>query len=428
MGRINNRMRLISLLGVIAITMGGFLSCGMQQNGKYSFTSGEFGEAYYYIDTEGNLASENCFIIPEDFNDDGFAYVNAFIETKEGTKRVRGFIDNSFDFIGGKYTEAGKPYDYASESVNGVLLQTIEEDGGKLLLMDASTQKIAEVNDVDIYDSLILGPSDNGYFLVKTNDGKYGYVDKNGNWMIKPKFSMACEFIKGCALVKYKGKCGLIDEQGNWVIEPKYYYMCYGGDCTYFRADIEDDDAAFIYIDKDENPLNDKQYSGLESADYFEEGLCYIYDEETGLYGYLDETGEYAIEPQFTDAYSFRNGQASVSKEIDGQEKWGCITTKGELVIDCIYDDVVFFEEGYAAVNVDGLWGYIKEDGSWFIEPRYEEAYNFHDGYAAVKVDGLWGYIKEDGNWFLEPQFEEVKSFSNGYAAVKMKDGQKIKK
>ena len=315
--------RKIKYLVLLIIAGSLLVSCGIEQNGEYSFTRGDYDEAYYYIDTEGNLASENCFIIPHDFNDDGFAYVDAVIETKEGAKRVQGYIDDkSFDFVGGTYIKGTVRDSYVDESTNGVLLQTIKEDGGKLLLMDTSTQKITEVNDVDVDDTLIFGPSDNGYFVVKTNDGKYGYVDKNGQWKIKPKFSRAKNFINGYAVAKLDDRYGLIDEQGNWAIEPKYYNMFYGGDCSYFRADIEDDDAAFIYIDKDENPLNDKQYSGIKSAEYFEEGMCRIYDEETGLYGYLDETGEYAIEPQFTYAYPFENGYASVSKEIDGQEKW----------------------------------------------------------------------------------------------------------
>ena len=52
---------------------------------------------------------------------------------------------------------------------------------------------------------------------------KYGYQDKQKNWVIPPSYDDANRFDDdGCALVKVDGLRGLIDKEGNWVLEPLY--------------------------------------------------------------------------------------------------------------------------------------------------------------------------------------------------------------
>lgn len=57
-------------------------------------------------------------------------------------------------------------------------------------------------------------------------NGKFGYVDSTGNWIIKPKFSAVAEFVDyeglSYALIEKKGKIGLINKAGDIVIKPQY--------------------------------------------------------------------------------------------------------------------------------------------------------------------------------------------------------------
>ncbi|EAH9640326.1 WG repeat-containing protein, partial [Campylobacter coli] len=54
---------------------------------------------------------------------------------------------------------------------------------------------------------------------VKLN-GKYGFIDKNGEFVIKPNFDDAWYFREGLAKVGLNGKYGFIDKSGKIVIEP----------------------------------------------------------------------------------------------------------------------------------------------------------------------------------------------------------------
>lgn len=90
------------------------------------------------------------------------------------------------------------------------------------------------------------------------------------------------------------------------------------------------------------------------------------------LWGYVDETGEYVIEPQFLYAGYFVKGLA--------------------LVTDADTE----------------LRGYINKSGNYVIEPQFcDSSYFSKDGLAAVAIEdeyhpyGLWGYIDATGEFLL---------------------------
>ena len=55
------------------------------------------------------------------------------------------------------------------------------------------------------------------------SDGKWGYIDRAGEFVIPPRFDEAEDFTEeGFAVVKLGGKCGLIDRTGRIIITAKY--------------------------------------------------------------------------------------------------------------------------------------------------------------------------------------------------------------
>lgn len=43
----------------------------------------------------------------------------------------------------------------------------------------------------------------------------------------------------------------------------------------------------------------------------FTEGIAPVYDDESGLWGYIDKKGNYVIEPEYSMAYCFQEGLGS---------------------------------------------------------------------------------------------------------------------
>ena len=202
--------------------------------------------------------------------------------------------------------------------------------------------------------------------------------------------------------------------------------------------------------------------------------------DSTGLYpvevderwGYIDNTGELLMEPQFEHAADFFEGFASVWLE-DGV---GFIDTSGNLVYEERHDfsggvflvgigrfsegfatktirllghdpdlrlsyidvagetssrvlaDGLPFHEGYAAVQTDILclwdsyrpkqWHYMGTTGAFLAGPAFESAESFCEGLACVGTSGKYGYIDHTGALAIELQFDEAHSFSEGLASV----------
>lgn len=53
-------------------------------------------------------------------------------------------------------------------------------------------------------------------------DGRWGFIDLDGNVVIEPKYEAARSFSNGLAAVRYAGKWGFIDLNGNMVIETQF--------------------------------------------------------------------------------------------------------------------------------------------------------------------------------------------------------------
>ena len=69
---------------------------------------------------------------------------------------------------------------------------------------------------------LSTGDFENGIASACLN-GKYGYIDRNGNLTIAPQFEEARNFCgNGLARARMSGKWGFIDRSGKYVINPLF--------------------------------------------------------------------------------------------------------------------------------------------------------------------------------------------------------------
>ena len=134
----------------------------------------------------------------------------------------------------------------------------------------------------------------------------------------------------------------------------------------------------------------------------------------SGQWGYLLDTGEWLVEPQFDTAWGFQEGVARVCLD----EKWGYLQDTGEWLVEPQFEYAGDFQEGLALIYQDGKWGYIDRQGEVRIAPQFDYAEDFHNGMAEVRVGGLRGLIDENGAYLIEPKYYALNSFVGDYAAV----------
>ena len=114
-------------------------------------------------------------------------------------------------------------------------------------------------------------------------------------------------------------------------------------------------------------------------------GLSAAYDFLSDNQGYVNEKGEFVINPQYSLVFPFsKDGLALVTKNIEGEESWqyttkfGYVDYTGKEVIPLQYDYATsFYECGLAIVGIGEMYvdcklGVIDKKGNSVIEKQYD--------------------------------------------------------
>ena len=264
----------------------------------------------------------------------------------------------------------------------------------------------------------------------------YGYINKEGEFVIPPQYDSADDFEDGLARVR-KGE--------NW------YFI----DHTGKQIDIQSRIGA-----------------RYEDTRTYSEGMCAVstlklsfmdlayhsdYSEIAGIWGFVNEAGQEVIKPQYIYAEDFEKGVAIVckgewtrdpkwnNKYNQGrywteEELWGGINKAGETVIPFIFDEIksMWVDNDQPAVYMahyggweNGHWGVIDDKGKWLADPIFEDIdYEFTNGMFAFFSEDKWSdppmgvYDTKQRKVIFEPQFEEIEILDDGYFNVKVLDEQ----
>lgn len=210
---------------------------------------------------------------------------------------------------------------------------------------------------------------------------KWGFIDKNGNIVIPPRFEYVKQFSFGVAPVRADEKWGLIDTSGIEVMPYKY------------------DDISLI--------------SGLDSL-----FLIKLNSKRMGL---IDSEGNIKTGCEYDEIGLFLCGMAKVRIN----KKWGFIDLNGKLVIPCIYDIVRDFSENRAAVCTNYRWGIVDRGGKTIIKPVHIRLGDFSENACWITGKRWYQYVDTTGKVIINEEYQKCGDFKNGFALVR-KDGQKF--
>ncbi len=294
--------------------------------------------------------------------------------------------------------------------------------------------------------------------------GSFGYINLQGEWVIKSRYSDASFFAENRTMVleNYEDYL-LLDEKGNVVLSgyngktmDQVRHFTDGAAPASFDTGS---DQKYLYIDIDGNVLikasklpkvSGRKYKNTEFfgfASAFTDGKAVVMRMLNA-----DISDKYAAESAFV---IDRSGQvlaklpAGLDPEETGMDRCGNIIVKntenlyglcsaeGEVRIAPQYRRLLHCDGAlYLACGEDGFFGYVDADGNTVIDFTYIKALPFSEGYAAVYDGQHWGFINELGECAIEFVFDDVAAlkpsaadssigkgaFSEGLAAV-CKDG-----
>ena len=312
-----------------------------------------------YVNFEGKV------IISPRFKDlPGLFYEGyAIIETSDG----------SVDYINKSGEEYERNYIEATDFQEGIAF-AIKEDEYPCVL----NPKLEEVKALEKVDEIYI-PSE-GMICFKNTRGKWGFMNTDFNVVIEPVYDDAYSFSDGLAWIKKieidttneikteKVLLGFIDKEGNEVIKPT---------------------------------------NNLSIVLSFSEGMAAYSDGYEWGWGFIDKSGKKVIraKTEWQHVTDFNEGVASV--EVNGF--WGLINKKGEMILNCKYNNPLYFFNGLAAVEKDDKIGFINQKGKWIIEPEYDNILlAFSHPRAIVEKDNYFIFINKSGNPTSNSEFYNI--------------------
>lgn len=172
------------------------------------------------MDYEGNLVIEDEF----DANSRIYPTNGVITEiTKEGKAKYWKLEDKKIKslFKEEKTFESGTPYNEEHAIVT-------DKEGQLSLIDKGGNVVIPNLSKIGQFDVVLVGIMSDGLIRFKTDDGKWGYVNKSGEVVIKPIYTKCENFVNGKARVNNeKSEFLIIDKSGNQVFKGKeetYYY------------------------------------------------------------------------------------------------------------------------------------------------------------------------------------------------------------
>ena len=218
-------------------------------------------------------------------------------------------------------------------------------------------------------------------------NGKYGYINSKGNWVIKAQFDEAYGFEEdGSAIVGIDGNRNTINRKGE------------------LTSQWSENDA------KDDNSSRD-----MEQKNLLEEELYPL--KKGDKYGLANEKGEWILEAQFDDVMVINEVGGCVDAngwiKVKINKKWGVITKEGAWVLKPQFDEISYFElTNLIAAKHNGKYGLINKKGEWILQPKFDEIRRYGEcdatGFGIIMLNGKWGLIDKRGEWVLKQKFDHI--------------------
>ncbi|MBI9019482.1 MAG: WG repeat-containing protein [Phycisphaerae bacterium] len=357
-----------------------------------------------YIDRDGNeVVAANYKSL-----DDTFALYAHSLGIDESGLTI---FDNNGDSIWGL---KGR-YGYASCLLGGNLV--FIDDGDNSCIYNYTIDKL--VFNCEAIGLLNKKTDSSGFTVCK--NGKWGWIDKDGNVVIDFLYDEAFHMVNNFAVVKRGSLWGGIDEKGNVKVE-------------------------FIY---DELSNMNNGFISAKRGDYW---------------GVIGISGKVFLDFQFDEirAISWPNGKFAITRKGD---TFSLFDTNGVLYNEQTYDFVRECPNGYYLIRKGDVSFLLDENGNVLLENvrsafpmkdeatmlvidltgwhyhanmtgealysnRFSKALPFCDDLAAAQAnsEGLFGYIDKSGEFVIPPTYEDgnFKSFFEGFAGVKIKHGDDV--
>ena len=276
--------------------------------------------------------------------------------------------------------KVGSDYVYATAFRNGRAL--VAEQDQPVTIIDVDGKVVKKLDKIEGKEVVEVKPfNSDGYAIFETDDHMFGFIDKDGNCVLKPTYSGLASVGDGVFMAHDKK----LEEQLEKAEE--------GGIKT-VNFPFINETGKVLY----ELPLQDEKIAGKEYKD--------------------------------VELKKISEGKVPVMTEIDGEEAWGLIDLNGEVLVKPtvkiqrigeIKGDLFTFKKDYKE------WGLMNMKGETLIRAKYHEIKLDLGGKIWARFDNgksrKWKLIDSNDNQIGEDTYEDFEPFSaidGKHAVVKL--------
>ncbi len=269
--------------------------------------------------------------------------------------------------------------------------------------------------------------------IPKEKKGKWGFVNKNNEWIIKAKFSEVNNFKEELACVRAKKKWGFIDTQGKKVIPFQYSgAKSFENGLAAVRSFStlpgntreSNNQYKWGYIDQSGNQNIPFLFKTVNDFDDKERALVQLFEMKSNELFWINPQGE-AISPPFTHKEKIGETYKIENTRNDGVKVFRYLKTTGTPITDWYLNDFsldkqlikvwlpskadndTIQEQAYKGNAKKKLCAFINKDGG-VLSAWYSEIKPFVGGYAPIRHNHKYGFI--DSNFILvkKPTYREL--------------------
>lgn len=210
-------------------------------------------------------------------------------------------------------------------------------------------------------------------------EGKWGFIDKNGNVVVDFRYDEVRSYSNGVAVVFKGGKAGLVDYNGKEILKPTFSYIYdFVGKYGYFVIRRELDGR----IDES--------------------------------YGFLDNSGKVIVEPIYGYVKFIYSDIAAVRNK-NGSKYFLLKIGENKKITDELFDDINEFSEDRGVFRLGNKYGIIDTSGKILTDAEYDEIRGFRGGYSVARLDNKFGLLNKDGNVVLDFEYEDIAGVEGSY-------------
>lgn len=302
------------------------------------------GIKWGYINEKGTFVLPPKYEWANDFQENGLAIVRM--------KNLTGIINSDGYFIVKPKYDSISPFSEGRATV-------IDDEGYKVI--DESGKEITSksysfIGDFQEGRVLVANSNEHGEYL-------YGYLNKRGNEVIPLSYESAKDFQGRSALVKIKeGHYALINLTGKVLNTYTYPFVDdYGDGLLAFR---ERDDGKWGYLDESGNAVIKPNFSGTQS--FINDKA--IVNVENNNYGLIDRQGNFIIKPHYKSLLNLGEERFALGKGFDPEkpytfQKYAIADALGHIYTGFIYNGVSIYKDGIASAYNDDMVFFIDKHG-----------------------------------------------------------------